>query len=139
MLFWFGTAIARGIWPMAAFGTLHGAVGIGLSYYVLAGYINRTVIKVNRNMLTIKHGPLPWFGNKQLHSHDLAQLYCKECMHRHKNSSSCTYEVHAILKDGQHAKLVTGLDESEQALYLEQEIERFLRIEDQPVRGEMSR
>ena len=43
MIVWFGIALSQGIWIMAAFGTLHGAVGIGLLYYVLAGYLNKTV------------------------------------------------------------------------------------------------
>ena len=47
-----------------------------------------------------------------------------------------TYEVHLIDRNYKHAKLVTGLPSSEHALYLEQEIERFLHIADRPVRGE---
>jgi hypothetical protein len=139
MIAWFGIAFSQQQWLMAAFGTLHGAVGLGLLYYVLAGYLNRTVITVNRSLFTIKHTPLPWPGNKLLNPLDMTQLYCKERMHRNKNSISYTYEVHAISKDNEHTKLITGLDNSEQALYIEQEIERFLNIEDQPVRGELER
>jgi hypothetical protein len=57
----------------------------------------------------------------------------------HKNSTSTTYEVYAILQDGARQKLLSGLHEIEQALYIEQEIERFLEIEDRPVRGETAR
>jgi hypothetical protein len=139
MVVWFTIALTQGIWPMAAFGTLHGAVGIGLLYYTLAGYLNKTVIQVDRRELTITHGPLPWPGNRRLNPFDLAQLYTRERLHHHRNSTSTTYEVYAILQDGTRQKLLSGLHEIEQALYIEQEIERFLEIEDRPVRGELAR
>lgn len=139
MVVWFTIALSQGAWAMAAFGSMHGLVGLGLTYYVLAGYLNRTIITVNRSLLTITHAPLPWPGQKTLNPKDITQLYCKEQMHRNKSSVSYTYEVHGILRDNTHIKLVTGLDNSEQAFYLEQEIERFLAIEDQPVRGEIPR
>jgi hypothetical protein len=106
---------------------------------VLAGYLNRTIMTVNRSLFTIKHAPIPWPGNRLLNPLEITQLYCKEQMHRNKGSVSYTYEVHAVLKNNERAKLISGLDSSEQALYIEQEIERFLNIEDQPVRGELQR
>ena len=36
-------------------------------------------------------------------------------------------------------KLVSGLLSSEEALFIEQEIEKYLRIDDEPVRGEIPR
>ena len=47
--------------------------------------------------------------------------------------SWCTPSTHA----GVQERLVDALDSSDQALYLEQEIERFLNIKDAPVVGEM--
>ena len=52
--------------------------------------------------------------------------------------SSVTYSVQ-LVKDGGQQALVKGLTDSQQALYIEQELERFLKIEDRPVRGELSR
>lgn len=139
MLVWFSIAISQGAWPMVAFGSLHGAVGLFLLYSVLTGFLNTTTITVNKRALTITHGPLPWPGNKEIQSHDLKQLYCKEHLSASRRSSRFSYEVHAILRNGQQEKLLKGLEDAEQALYMEQEIERFLEIEDQPVRGELSR
>jgi hypothetical protein len=139
MVVWFSIAFINGLWPMALFGTLHGAVGLGLIYGVVAGVLNTTVIDVGLGDLTIKHGPVPYPGNKHLASTDIKQLYCKEKISRGKNSTSYSYEIHAITQEDKHEKLLTGLDDSEQALYLEQEIERYLSIKDQPVRGEFGR
>jgi hypothetical protein len=139
MVFWFGIAIAGELWPMALFGLIHAGVGLGLIYYVLTGYFNKTAVTVNMMDVVVKHGPLPYPGNKRLNRTNIKQLYCKEKIRRGKNSTYCSYEVHAVTQDDKHEKLLTGLEESEQALYVEQEIERALGLTDRPVRGEWGR
>lgn len=44
MVVWYGIALWNQIWFMALFGLLHLAVGLGITYYVLAGFVNRTFI-----------------------------------------------------------------------------------------------
>ncbi len=145
MVFWFGMAFSEGSLMMAGFGTLHAAVGIGLTYYVLAGFFNKTVITVGGRNFTVKHRPLP-FPGKELDPNDIEQLYCKEIVNRRSSSSGgsstyFTYELHALTRDGKHQKVLKGLTEVEQILYVEQEIERFLGIKDRSVevRGEVDR
>jgi hypothetical protein len=65
------------------------------------------------------------------------QLYSKEKISRGRNSTTTTYEVHAVTHTGKNVKLLSGLESSEQALYIEQEIERYFRIEDAPVKGQI--
>jgi hypothetical protein len=139
MIVWFSISIATGAWPMAAFGSLHAGVGIWLTYRVLANYLNTTEVVVDNRQVSVRHYPLPWPGNKVIPASTIEQLYCKSVIHRGKNSVSYSYEVHTILSDKTHTKFIGGLEESEQALYIEQEIEDFLRIENTPVRGEMGR
>ena len=43
------------------------------------------------------------------------------------------------MKTKQDIKLLSKLTDTAQALFVEQEIERFLNIEDRPVEGEMKR
>lgn len=118
-------------------------VGMALLYWALAGWLNRTEIKASPTSLDIKHGPLP-FPGKRLDPGNIVQLYCKERIHHHADSdrdgasTSYSYELHAITGDGKQEKLVTGLHESEQALYLEQQLEQFLKVENRPVAGELS-
>ncbi len=142
-LFWNGI-----IWPIliralldgellpVCFVSIHATIGLGLAYYTLALLINITEIKVGPQQLTIRHGPLPWRGNKNLAPADIKQLYCKEKISRGRRSANVTYEVRAITSMDTREDLVTGLSNAEEALFLEQEIERFLNIKDQPVRGE---
>jgi hypothetical protein len=118
------------------FPLLHVAAGVGITYTALAGWLNRTRISVDQGKVSVRHGPLPWLGNKDIEGSMLKQLYSKEKISRGRNSSSTSYEVHAIMSNGRNVKLVSGLESSEQALYIEQEIERYFRIEDAPVRGQ---
>ncbi len=139
MAVWFGIAIMSRLWPMALFGTLHGAIGLFVAYYALAGFLNSTMIRVGMGEIEVTHGPLPWFGNRRLETAAIAQLYVKEVLRNRRNSTSLTHEVHVARRDGGHVTLLSGLESSEQALYLEQEIERSLGIKDLAVRGEIAR
>jgi len=137
LFFWYSMALRSGMTAMTLFPLIHVAVGIGITYTALAGWLNRTRISVDQGKIIVRHGPLPWLGNKDLDGSDVKQLYSKEKISRGRNSTSTTYEVHAITHGGKNVKVLSGLETSEQALYIEQEIERYFRIEDAPVRGQI--
>jgi hypothetical protein len=139
MLLWYGIALTTRQGQMATFGLLHLAVGLFLIYLVATNFINETLITVNNQSIDIKHGPIPAWGNKTLNPSDIAQIYCKEVISRGRRSTTITYEVSAIMHDQRRESLLTGLYNPEQALYIEQEIERFLGIQNQDVQGEMRR
>jgi hypothetical protein len=87
--------------------------------------------------LSVTHGPLPWPGNLTLPRASLQQLFCEEQVRNGKNGVSYSYNVVAVLQDKSRVKLVTGLDAPEQALFIEQKLERQLGIADRSVAGEM--
>jgi len=67
LVVWYSIAFgAGGPWFMVVFPLLHVVVGIGLTYFTLALYLNRSVLEVRDGRLTIRHGPLPWPGNRNL-------------------------------------------------------------------------
>ncbi|WP_420629125.1 hypothetical protein [Candidatus Leptofilum sp.] len=118
----------------------HFWVGLALIYYVLTGYLNKTVVTVNYGQLSVQHGPLPWWGNKRYEPSHIVQLYTKENRSRfRRNTWSGSFEVHVILKKGTHQKLLSGLDSSEHGLFVEQALETYLNITDHAVRGEYGR
>lgn len=124
-------------WIMLLFPVLHVAVGLGLTYLVLCTFVNKTVIKVSMGELTVRHGPLPCPGNHQVPTCDLKQLYCTEKIHRGKNGCSTSYNLEAYLRDGKKLTLLSGLDQLDQALYVEQQVEQHLRIPDERMREEV--
>ena len=139
MVVWFGIAISQQQWTMLAFGSLHALVGLGLSYYLVCGFINRTHVEIGINSISIRHEPLPWPGKKTVQVGDIKQVFTRSKLHRNKNSTSYTYQVHFLDRAGKDNKLLPGLEKPEQALYIEQEIEKTLGIKDAPVQGELAR
>ncbi len=137
---WYGLTLSSEEVPLIAllFPLAHVAAGVGLTYYTLAGFVNRTTVDVSRNHLTIRHGPLPWPGNKELPGRQLTQLYGEEHTRTNKGQTTTTYHLLAVDRAGQKMKLLTGLEDKEQVLYLEQALERRLGIEDAPVAGEVA-
>lgn len=139
LIFWYAIALSEGApWIMSVFPLAHVAVGVGLSYYTLAGLLNRSIVSVNQSEFSIRHGPLPWIGNITLRSSEIDQLYCQEEYNRGKNGVYYTYQLSALLKNGRKIKLLSNLDSAEVVLYMERQIEDWLSIKDRPVVGEMS-
>jgi hypothetical protein len=104
----------------------------------LMGFLNRTTIEVSRNQLTIRHGPLPGPGNRDVLGRQFTQLYGEEIVKTNKGSKSYTYDLIALDREGRKIKLLSDLTERDQVLYLEQTLERRLGIEDEPVDGEVA-
>ncbi len=121
----------------ALFPVVHALFGLGLLYATAMGLLNRTTIRAQRTGLHVHHGPLPWFGGGAVPPID--QLYAKRRMRNTKEGAVYVYELHAVLKSGNQRKLVGGLTQDLQALWLEQELERHLGIEDRPIAGELPR
>jgi hypothetical protein len=138
LCFWYSIAFSTGApWIMVVFPIAHLAVGVGLTYYTLAGFLNRSQLVVNRDTFSVNHRPLPWLGNLRVPVTQVEQLYCKEKPGR--NDSSTTYQMSVVLKDGRKKDLLSNLDSPEIGFYIEHQIEDWLNIPDQPVRGEMAR
>jgi hypothetical protein len=136
LIFWYTMAFRQGApWIMVVFPIGHLAVGVGLTYYVLCMVLNTTTIEIGDGTLSIRHGPLPWRGNRTLPTMELDQLYCKQRVHHSNSGTHETYELYAIERGGKEHKLLAGLLEPEDALFLEQQIEQYLHLRDRPVPG----
>lgn len=139
MVVWMGIAISQGQWAMVAFGAIHAAVGLGLIYFTIALFLNKTDIRIDTYNLSIKHYPLPWMGQLQIPVENVEQIYCKEKITRNKNSTNVSYEVHCIERNSRQKKILSGLNDSSQARFIEAEIEKILGIKNRPVTGEISK
>lgn len=146
LVFWYCMGINQpGMpWIFYVFPIGHVAVGVGLTYFTLACLINRTELVADHDQVRIGHGPLPWRGNVSLPAQEIAQVYVAPAyagivwwLHMggfQRSGFGATLKV--LLRDGSSRTLVT-LTDSEAAFFLEQEIEKFLGISDEPVAGEL--
>jgi hypothetical protein len=135
LIFWYRQAFGGADMMAVLFPLLHVAVGIGLTYYVVASWCNRTSISFDREKIIVRHFPVPWRGNLQIDVRDIKQLYAKETKKQNEGSFYYTYQVRAITREGRNILFVGGLSTSEQAVYIEQSLEKYFGIEPQPVQG----
>jgi hypothetical protein len=140
LVFWYTMAIA-GDAPLVfkLFPLIHVTVGAGLTYYTIAGFVNTTTVTLDRGHLSVRYGPLPWPGKLDVDTGRFRQLYCEEKVSRGKNGVTYTYDLKAVMSDGERRKIVSGLDSPDVPLYLEQQMEEWLKIRDEPVPGELRR
>jgi hypothetical protein len=137
LVFWYSLAFTQNApWIMFAFPVLHIATGIGVTYYTLAGFYNRTVITVGMGKITIQHTPLPWPGNRTITAADLIQLYSEERIVQSNNSTRATFQLSAISTQNKKVKLLSGLNSRDEVRFLEHKIEEQLGITDRPVEGD---
>lgn len=140
LFLWYKTGfISTDSTPATLYVLLHILLAIGLTYYCIAEFLNRTIISADQQGLQVTDTPLTFFRNRRINREELDQLYAKEKIHRGKKLSWSSFEVHALLKEDTNMRLVAGLKTSEQALYIEQVVEDYLNITDRPVEGEIQR
>ena len=117
----------RMMWFAIVWGVPFAAIGLLLVYGTLAGLLNRTVIRATSEFITVRVGPLPWWGNQMLAVGDIDRL------HWHRTASdegkeSSFWSVGAQTKAAGDVELVTDIDDREQAQFITQELERWLKI-----------
>jgi len=135
LVVWYSAVLVGGAPTVAAlFPLLHVAVGVGLTYTTVAGLFNSTTIEVTDDRLSVRHGPIPWIGNRALPTDEIRQLYTERLVSGGKSKKE-TFTIHAIVASGPTIPVVSRLDEITQALYIEKEVERHLGIEDERVPG----
>ncbi len=139
LIFWYSMAFGDNVdIIMIIFPIAHVAVGIGLTYFVVASFVNKTHFTIQDGWLFVQHKPLPWKGNLSLDVKEIKQIFCKENISQNKNGTSRSYDVHYVTQGNMKKKLISGLSSPDLALYIEQELERHLKIMNQDVHGEMS-
>ena len=110
-----------------------------MTYFGFAGMINRTHVVADTHFLRVTHKPLPSIPIHMIPVHKIKQIFVVQNGMKHEESgdTSYYYRVRAELKATGRVDLTPALKSCDQALYIEQELERFLGIEDVPVSGEL--
>ncbi|MBM3977776.1 MAG: hypothetical protein FJ299_12405 [Planctomycetes bacterium] len=140
IVFWYASvAGGNAPWIARLFPIVHVCVGVWLSYTTLALLLNTTRIGLARGRLVIAHGPLPWRGNREIAASSIAQLYCRSKVRNTKGGARETFSIWLLEKEGRRTKLFELGEDADEALALEQRIERELGIADAEVAGELPR
>lgn len=142
LLFWYfaiptgdGISIIFMIFPL-----VHVAVGVAGTYFVLAGFLNKTTIRLTKSTLKMAHRPLPWIGgNKEIDIRNVTQFYVKQKITQNsKGADQISYQLRYLDNNKNDKNLIPkGITlESEDVQQIERLFEEFLGIKDFHVHGE---
>ncbi len=113
------------------------SIAVLVGYAIVAGRVNRTHITVASGSLSIRHAPLPWWGNVEVDAESIMQIYCQDYASK-LDPETDLYRVFAIIRGSRRPTVVVeDLELASYAVFLEHAIERALGIEDRPVDGEI--
>jgi len=118
------------------FPLLHVAVGIGMTYGLLARMVNRTTLRVDPMRIEVHHGPLFWPRPAVTPTQNVDQLYVVRGATRKQGATG--YTLVARLQNRTSVELVKGVPTDVQARYIEQRLESWMGIDDVAVEGEYS-
>ncbi len=107
-------------------------LAIGCGYFALALLVNSSIIEVRDGMLIVRHGPMPWFGNRRIPISRVKQIFCRAFHTRHE----IRYRVEALPEYGRSIVLLDDVRSKAEAISLERAIERHLGIKDWPRYGD---
>lgn len=130
--------LVSGNWGILLFLSLHLAVGLGLIWYMLGIYLNKTSINLSRHKLKVRTLPLrlPFFKSGEYEISDIKQLYVSKYTASTTNGvPNYAYALYAIMQNGDKVSLVRGMNRETQH-YMEQQIETYLGIRNEKVSGE---
>lgn len=117
----------------------HFAVGLGMLINLGMILFNYTDVIVDDRYLEISSKPISGFWNrpKRYDKKSIEQLYVSRYVASTSNgNANHAYALYAILDSGKKIRLIKGMNKETQ-LYIEQELERFLVIKDERVKGEV--
>ena len=103
-------------------------------YNSLTSAFNKTTFIVDEFSFKMKHGPLPWLGNRTLNREDIVQIFTKEVPGSKKGSRR--FHLSAVLANGKDLKIISAGSNANLSAYIEQELENFMGIRDKKVKGE---
>ena len=109
-------------------------LGALLLYRALGLACNASVFEVSRQELTARHGPLPFLGeNLTLPAGEIVKVDWRKAGHTQHTSDgvrrsgySATFDVCVVTAGGQTKKLMSGLNDRQYALAVQNELSRFL-------------
>jgi len=105
-------------------------------YSLLTGLFNTTTVQLSGERIQMWHGPLPWLGSADAPAPRVRQLYCAirvggpSFTYRLQKMHD-SYDLMALLDDGTKVIVVRGQADAKVIRFVEQQLEKRLRIQDE--------
>ncbi|MBN2491490.1 MAG: hypothetical protein JXQ29_11635 [Planctomycetes bacterium] len=128
--------------PDRVFSTLVAVMSAPLVAWGVGLLTARTTIVIDGHFLRVRDRRSLLTRRRQIPTDRIRQIYgigmCEDIELQYDVRRFYRYHLVAILEDGSHAPIVPHLEDRAECLFLERCLERFLRIPDRPVAGELS-
>lgn len=117
----------------------HLAAGVAIGWYTLCLFLNKTTFVITPRDFSLTTKPIFAFGYGAvtINRGDFKQIYVREHKKRSKNGVNFQYKLHLLENNDRSRELPFSCTDPEQALFIRHEIEKIMRIEHQPVEGEL--
>lgn len=128
LIFWYGAAVAsdgEAPWIMILFPLGHVAVGVGITYFVICSFFNKTDVLITSDEVSIITHPLPWPGSKRVPARDILDLRVR---HRFANEGQTQFALMYVDGTNHERKLLGSISHHEQALFIEDKIREALNL-----------
>jgi hypothetical protein len=131
LFFWYGQVLGGKDTPLFAilFPLGHVSVGIGLTYYVLAMFLNKTDITIAPYEVKVTTYPLPWGFGKWVKREDIVAVRVKNSAQ--SNDSSITYGIRYTNRENRELSLIRGGLNDDQAEYIVHHLRQAMLIPDE--------
>ena len=118
-------------------------VGVYLSYTILGSLFNKTVIKGDREMISVSFGPIPWRLSRKVEKSTVSQFFIKERIAHYRKTStthrkrySATFQIMAEYHSGKSQNLIPDLKTEKEAKYIKLILEEFWDVTPIEIKGE---
>lgn len=127
LFFWYSMALGGGKAPWIAivFPVGHVAVGVGLTYYVIASIFNTTDLLISASKVTVWSYPIPWGARKEVNTDDIVDVRIKFTS---SNNGRSSYGVRYRNRANREKSLIRGGLNDDQAEFIEYHMRKTLNL-----------
>jgi hypothetical protein len=127
LFFWYTMALGGKDAPLFAilFPLGHVSVGIALTYYVIAMFLNKTDITIAPDHVSVVSYPLPWGFRKMVKREDIMAVRVK---YQQQNQSQGSYGIRYTDRSNREKTLMRGGLNDDQAEFVVHHLRQTLRL-----------
>ncbi len=104
----------------------HVAVGVGLAYYVISTFFNKTDLIISPDLVEVRTHPLPWTGNVKIRPDEIKGVLVRESADGYNKSN---YRVMWVDRSMKERRVFTSLEELDQANFIRDELAEILGVD----------
>ena len=113
------------MWITIVFPLGHVAVGIGITYFVIASLVNKTDVLVSPSGVRVAIGPFPWIGNRDIKLEQMTGVVVRQ---RAANRGATTYSVMYVDSARREKSLLKSVAQADQAEFIAETIRTALKL-----------